>query len=122
MRDSSRLIDVGFERLVRERRKRSNFHPKVKLLRHKAARLLDHLRKRGANVTISTPPWDEARLEATMERGPHKSADEYVDFLREEFLDFVQKGFWLLLPYKLLKKYNFLYKNLRISPLGVVPQ
>ena len=122
VRDSSRLIDVGFERLVRERRKRSNFHPKVKLLQHKAARLLDHLRKRGANVTISTPPWDEARLEATMERGPHKSADEYVDFLREEFLDFVQKGFWLLLPYKLLKKYNFLYKNLRISPLGVVPQ
>ena len=122
VRDSSRLIDVGFEQLVRERRKRSNFHPQVKKLRHKAARLLDHLHKRGANVTLSTPPWDDARLEATMQRGPHKSAVEYVDFLQEELLDFVQKGFWMILPVRLLKKYNMIYKSLRVSPMGVVPQ
>ena len=122
VRDSSRLIDVGFEQLVRERRKCSNFHPQVKKLRHKAARLLDHLHKRGANVTLSTPPWDDAHLENTMRRGPHKSAVEYSDFLQEELLDFVQKGFWMILPVRLLKKYPMIYKNLRVSPMGVVPQ
>jgi hypothetical protein len=39
-----------------------------------------------------------------MVRGAHKSALEHSDFLREELLDFVQKGFWTVLPYKLLKK------------------
>ena len=122
VRDSSRLLDVGFEQLVRERRKRSNFHPQVRKLRHRAARLLDHLHKRGANVTLSTPPWDDTRLESTIRRGPHKSANEYADFLQEELLDFVQKGFWMILPVRLLKKYKMLYKNLRVSPMGMVPQ
>ena len=122
LRDSSRLRDIGFENLVREWRKRSNFHPEISQLRHKAARLLNHLHKRGANVTLATPPWDEERLNSTIQRGPHKSATEYVDFLKEELLDFVQKGFWMVLPLKLLKKYPSLYKNLRVSPMGVVPQ
>ena len=122
VRDSSRLLDVGFEQLVREQRKRSNFHPQVRKLCHRAARLLDHLHKRGANVTLSTPPWDDTRLESTIRRGPHKSANEYADFLQEELLDFVQKGFWMILPVRLLKKYKMLYKNLRVSPMGVVPQ
>jgi hypothetical protein len=54
--------------------------------------------------------------------GPHKSAVEHMEFLWEELLDFVQKGFWMILPLTLLKKYPQLYKNLRISPMGVVPQ
>ena len=33
-------------------------------------------------------------------------------------LDFVQKGYWFLLPYRLVKH----LKHLRLSPLGVVPQ
>jgi hypothetical protein len=122
VRDSSRLLDVGFEQLVAERRKCSNFHPGVKALNHKAARLLDHLHKRGASVTLSSPPWDEVHLESTIQRGPRKSATEYVDFLCEELLDFVQKGFWMVLPVKLLRTYKTLYKRLRVSPMGVVPQ
>jgi hypothetical protein len=57
-----------------------------------------------------------------MKRGPHKSSNEHAKFLREELLDFVQKGFWMILPYRLLKKYKKVIKNLRISPMGVVPQ
>jgi hypothetical protein len=98
VRDSQRLLEVGFDQLVKERRGRSDFHPKVKTLHHKAACMLDHLRARGANVTLSTPPWSEERREETLKRGPHKSADEHSDFLREELLDFVKKGFWLVLP------------------------
>jgi hypothetical protein len=47
-----------------------------------------------------------------------------ICFLQEELLDFVQKGFWLVLPCRLLmKKYKrlLLLRNLRISPMGVVP-
>jgi hypothetical protein len=80
------------------------------------------LRKRGANVTLSTPPATIEELEDKMKRGPHNSAVEYADFLREELLDFVQKGFWMVLPYRLLKQHKELIRNMRISPMGVVPQ
>jgi hypothetical protein len=53
-----------------------------------------------------------------MKRGPHKSARDYIEFLREEMLDFIKKGFWLLLPYAELRP----LVNLIIHPIGVVPQ
>jgi hypothetical protein len=106
VRDSKRLLEVGFVKLMDERRGRSNFDPNVKTLNHKAARLLDHLHTRGANVTLLTPPWTEERRKETLQRGPHKSADKHAEFLREELLDFVKKGFWLVLPYNLLRKYK----------------
>jgi hypothetical protein len=57
-----------------------------------------------------------------MKRAPHQSAEEYTEFLQEELLDFVQKGLWMVLPYKLLKKRKKLLRSLWISPMGVVPQ
>jgi hypothetical protein len=33
-------------------------------------------------------------------------------------LEFAQKGFWVVLPYKLMND----FKKLHLSPLGVVPQ
>jgi hypothetical protein len=71
---------------------------------------------------LRTSPWTEQQREETLKRGPHKSSNEHADFLREELLDFVQKGFWMVLPYRLLKKYKHLITNLCISPMGVVPQ
>jgi hypothetical protein len=53
-----------------------------------------------------------------MKRGAHKSAQEQVEFLHEEMLDFTKKGFWLLLPYSELCP----LLNLIIHPIGVVPQ
>jgi hypothetical protein len=55
-------------------------------------------------------------------RGPHKSAYEFQEFLREEMLAFVRKAFWMVLPYDRVKKIEDLVKRLRISPLGVVQQ
>jgi hypothetical protein len=45
VRDANRLTEIGFEKLVEERQQRSYFHPNVKRLRHKAARLLNHLKE-----------------------------------------------------------------------------
>jgi hypothetical protein len=91
-------------------------------VKHKAATYLNHLRKRGANVVLKTAPWSVDQIEETLNRGPHKSAKEYAEFLREELLDFVKKGFWTILPYRLVKKFKKLLRLLRISPMGVVPQ
>jgi hypothetical protein len=105
-RDAKCLEEVGFENLVAMRRQQSDFYPGVRKLRHKAARFLDHLRKRRANVALLMSPWDEEQLDEMMDRPPHQSAEEYAEFLREELLDFVQKGFWMVLPYKLVKKHK----------------
>jgi hypothetical protein len=115
-------VSDGFEKLVKLRRGKSDFGSGVKNIKHKAARYLHHLEKRGANVVLKTPPWSLERLEETIKRGPHKSSEEHAAFLREELLDFVQKGFWTILPWRLVKKYKRMLRILRISPMGVVPQ
>jgi hypothetical protein len=51
-------------------------------------------------------------------RGPHKSAYDFQDFLRTELLDMVRKHTWMVLPYRVVRH----LKNLRVSPIGVVPQ
>jgi hypothetical protein len=89
---------------------------------HKASTFLHHLKNHSATVGLSTHPWEEKRLGDTIERGPHKLANEYADFLQEELLDFIQKEFWMVLPYKLLAKHPTLRKHLHISTIGVVPQ
>lgn len=75
---------------------------------------------------MSDAPWSEATLDEKVARGSHKSCDDHMEFLREEFLDFVTKNFWTVLPYRTVKqllrdKLSDL-KYLRLSPLGVVPQ
>jgi hypothetical protein len=69
VRDANRLTEIGFEKLVEERRQRSDFHPNKKWLRHKAARLLDHLKKRGSSMTLSTLPWTDQQRKDTLQTG-----------------------------------------------------
>jgi hypothetical protein len=109
---------VPFDQLCRDQRGASDIHPNVHQLPHQAARLLSHLGRRGCNVPLSSPPWTTAQTDAAVERGSHKSALEHLDFLEQEFVEMMQKGQWILLPYKSVRG----LKNLRVSPLGVVPQ
>ena len=53
-----------------------------------------------------------------MERGSHKSALQHPDFLEGEFVEMMKKGQWILLQYKSVRG----LRNLRLSPLGVIPQ
>ena len=92
--------------------------PNVRHLAHPAAHLLDHLRNHGAPIPMSTLPWNTQRRDEAIARGPHKSAKDEVTFVREEFTDFLNKKFWTILPYRLVRH----LQNLRLSPLGVVPQ
>jgi hypothetical protein len=59
-----------------------------------------------------------AQKEAALERGPHQSAKAHTNFLRSEFADMIRKKQWMLLPAALVMT----QEELRISPLGVLPQ
>ena len=53
-----------------------------------------------------------------MQYGAHSSANDHKDFLHDELTDMVEAGHWLVLPYSSVEHAT----DLRISPLGVVPQ
>ena len=114
----STLKRYGWHTAINTLRGRSNLHPDVKKLPHPAAPLLDRMRRNGVPVVIQTAPWTAEMRQARLNRGPHKSALEYSEFLAAEFLDFCRKGYWMLLPYELVKD----RPELRLSPIGVVPQ
>ena len=53
-----------------------------------------------------------------MQRGPHPSTRPYLHFLESGMADMITKGYWVVLPYNLVKD----IPNLCISPMGAVPQ
>jgi hypothetical protein len=117
-RYATELQRHGWRQLVTAARGESNITPSAKHVPHKAARLLGHLGSRGASVTMHTPPWSAERKDEAYHRGPHKSSQGERAFVSEEMIDFCRQGYWLVLPYDVVSD----WPNLRISPLGVVPQ
>ena len=113
-----RLLALGWEGLVSAARGVSNMTESVGTIPHQAARALDHLRKRGASVPTSTKPWTTAQVDCAAARGSHQSAKAHVEFVCEELLEFCQQGYWIVLPLDAVRT----LPNLRLSPLGVVPQ
>lgn len=90
----------------------------VHRLPHRAAAYLEALRQQGAPAQVTDDPWTPHLLQERLQRGPHKSANDHVEFVREEMADFCAKGFWTVLPYSMVAQ----YPGLRLSPLGVIPQ
>lgn len=90
----------------------------VGALPHKAARLMEHLRRRGVGVPLQTGPWAQATIIQAARRGSHQSADADIDFVCTEMLEFCAQGFWTVLPLSVA----LTLPHLRLSPLGVVPQ
>ena len=74
--------------------------------------------KNGVPVVTPTAPWSEKLLAQRVKQGLHQSCKEHKPFLREEMLDFVNKGFFTLSPWRLVKD----LPGLRVSPLGIMPQ
>ena len=93
-------------------------HAHVKSLPHSAAAYLHDLRADGAPVQCTTPLWASECKDRSMQRGPHPSTRPYLHFLESDMADMITKGYWVVLPYKLVKD----IPNLRISPMGAVPQ
>ena len=90
-RDSALLSSLGWEAYVHSRRGRGDF-ANMATLNHPARRLLRKLQSSGAPVALSSKPWTPSRLHQALQRGPHKSANEHIDFLRDEMLEMVKRA------------------------------
>ena len=115
---SDHLSSVGMRDLISAMRGVSDLNPGVKSIPHGAARLLDRMRRCGVPVPLSTPPLTLEEKDTAAAYGSHASCDANAKFLRKEIGDFVQKGFWMVLPFSTVRK----DPNLRLSPAGLVPQ
>lgn len=108
----------GFDRHVILHRHKDDWGALRLASRHPAARLLNHYKRHGTPVVLADTPWTTEEKSAALRRGPHKSAYDNIDFLRDEMADMVIKNQWTVLPFELVKD----LPNLRLSPIGVVPQ
>ncbi|KAI2506960.1 adenylate kinase [Fragilaria crotonensis] len=119
MTTAQRVRKYGWEARVRNARGESNLASSVRRLPHRAARLLDHLRKRGASMVSASGPWGTTLCDTAVHRGSHKSAHLDRAFVFEEMLDFCAQGYWAVLPYSEVRHWT----ALRVSPFGAaVPQ
>ena len=116
-KDKSLFENLGWKEFVKRKRSGDDFGNLNKLPHH-TRRLLRQYKHRGAPVVVKTEPWTSLTLAEAVKRGPHKSCLDHIDFLEEEFVDMMDKGQWVILPFSVVST----LKNLRISPPGVVPQ
>ena len=116
---------IGWPQLLQTLRGRGDLRISARALkRHPAASYLRRLARHGAPAVLKSKPWSHSTLKQRIARGSHKSCQDHLDFLREELLDFMKKGFWLVLPWKTVRALQDLGHliGLRVSPMGVVPQ
>ena len=116
-RDAATFRKLGWRRFVEQRRTFSDFAT-LDRVDHPAQRLLKTYRERGAPVKLATEPWTPERVDAALQRGAHRSCQEHLEFLHEEFQDMLLKSQWVVLPAEDVADLPWL----RISPPGVVPQ
>ena len=107
-----------FEDFIRACRGPSDLQPNVGKLPHPAATLLDEYRTQGVPYKTQAENWSQTQREEALQRGAHQSAYQYLEFVRSEFVDMVRKKFWIVLPAAVVLAWD----ELRLSPLGVVPQ
>ena len=83
---------------------------------HTAASYLQCLCNEGAKFNMDYPPWDAAHIATCAVRGLHPSANLHHDFLHEEYANFIDAIFWVVLP---LDQIQALNKDLHLSPMAV---
>ncbi len=115
--DESLLNHYSLFDLLRLRRGQSNL-TNLACVNHPARPLLRHLGTSGFPVVLSSSPWTLDQRDSAIARGPHQSARQYVDFLRDKLADMVERATWMVLPYHRVRE----LRQLRLSPMGVVPQ
>ena len=112
------LKKVGLPDLIASVRGKPDIHSAVGTMPHEAAPLLDQMRLKGSPVKIDGPPLTPKQLAAAILYGSHNSCDKYPSFLRTEMRDFVEKGFWIVLPLEDAVGLD----GLRLSPADLIPQ
>ena len=93
-------------------------HSAVGTLPHEADPLLDQMRLKVTPVKIDGPNLTPKQLAAAIAYGLHNSCDRDPSFLCIEMRDFVEKGFWIVLPLE----DDVWLNGLRLSLAGLIPQ
>ena len=112
------LKKVGLTGLIASVQGEPDIHSALGALPHEAAPLLDQMCKKGTPVKIDGPPLTPEQLAAAIAYESHNSCNRDPSFLRIEMMDFVEKGFWIVLPLEDAVGLN----GLRLSPASLVPQ
>ena len=89
---------MGLPGLIAAVQGEPDIHSSVGALPHKAAPLLDQMRQKVTPVKIDGPPLTPEQLAAAIAYGSHKLCNRDPSCLRTEMRDFVEKGFWIVLP------------------------
>jgi hypothetical protein len=117
-RDAALVRKYGLLETLKRKRGRSDWGELHLARSHAAHRILTHYKAHGAPVTLADKPWTQDERDKAMAQGPHKSAYEGIEFLRDDMSDMVDKSFWMVIPYATVRE----LPGLRVSPIGVVPQ
>jgi len=112
------LARLGWRQYFRSKQTPTALSTNIKSLNHPAAEHLAHWASVGVPCVTSSFPWSCQQRDAAHLRGPHHSAITYSDFLMQDLYDYIQMGYWLVLPYTAVHHLS----PLRLSPAGVVPQ
>jgi hypothetical protein len=113
------LRQLGWHRFIKHLQHPTDISPYLDRLPHPAASYLHRLAVNRVPAPSQEKPCPIARLRNTLKKGAHVSAKHpFKDFLFEDLLDMVQKGYWTVLPFSAVKS----YQHLKLSPSGVVPQ
>ncbi len=107
-----------WQTFINSARKRASIRENVRELPHPAAPLLDELRSPGARGEFTTAPWTFQEKDDAVAMNGYRSTHGYLGFLENEMVDMIKKGYWVVLPYRLVRN----MENLRLSQAGIIPQ
>ena len=105
----------SWSEFVAKSRGRPYISEQVQDIPHPAADFLQDTRLHGIPARADDEDWTQATKDECYAYGVHATATAHKDFIREEMAEFMQSGFWTVLPYRMVRE----LPKLRISPLGV---
>jgi hypothetical protein len=99
IRQSQELARLGWDKFFKKHQTPTSIHPNILRIPHPTAQYLHNLACNGVH-TVFPSDWTRAQCDAAYKRGPHPSAaTHYRDFLITDMYEYVQMGYWVVLPY-----------------------
>jgi hypothetical protein len=108
---------LSWREFINEIRGKSYLSTHINNIPHMARAYLQQLRDQGIRVPLDDAPWDAKRISLSSERGAHPFAALHRNFLCGEFADFIEAGFWVVLPLEQLR--TLPDGDLHLSPMAI---
>ena len=106
----------SWEDFIKTHQGKSYLAPDINHIHHTTRGLLQNFRDKGVFMPMDDPPWTPETIDQCAERGPHPSANLHWEFLCSEMTDFINAGFWVMLP---LDQVCSLGKDFRLLPVAI---